>query len=238
MRLIRFFFALMMTLNIVMFFVHYAYLINITDEFKGDAHKCYVNHFYDQESVKKVEKWYHGLRMVLLSMVCVSLSESTIRILLCISSPYASIHLRTELRNTMLTFCAFLICYIVWFGLYIYEFAAEFVETVEDGDKAFEFYNDQLIGMFCSGLLCSVLPILVLFYIHFQSYTSIGSLFAKATNVQQPRNSTGSTHNESSDVVGARPLRDSTASQQSNTSVKEKFIVFSDHQEDCTNSED
>ena len=175
--------------------------------------------------------------MVLLSFVCVSLSESTIRILLSISSPYVSIHLKTELRNTMLTFCAFLLCYIAWCGLYIYEFAAELVAEPPDGDLAYDSYNDQLFGMFFSGLLCSVLPILVLFYIHFQSYTSIGSLFAKATNVQQPRHSTGSTHNESSDVVGARPLRDSTASQQSNTSVKEKFIVFSDHQEE-TNSEE
>ena len=33
-------------------------------------------------------------------------------------------------------------------------------------------------------------------------------------------------------------MRESTASHQSNASVKEKFIVFSEHQEDGTNSED
>ena len=108
---------------------------------------------------------YHFFRIILLLIVIISLLKSTVQILRGISRGSEIKQFKKELWNTILAFSTFVICYVGWIGYYIYEFCKEF--TASEQKEAHFYYWDQLHGMLFSGFLFSVLPILVLFYIHF-----------------------------------------------------------------------
>ena len=113
--------------------------------------------------------------MGFLALVVIVLIFSTSTLFYQIGKNSQREYFKRELTNTAIAFCSFVLCYMGWFGFYVYEFFGEWCD--DNCDHVLLSYWDQILTLSASCFLFSLVPILMLFFIHFQSYTSISRLF-------------------------------------------------------------
>ena len=166
MCMIKSLFSVMFLSNVFMFCIHLYYVIDIIQEYEGED--C---------QMKKVEDIYHYLRLGFMVIVLVVLIYTTYLLLYQIQKNSQRENFRKELINTAIAFWSFVLMYTGWLIFYVYELLAPYHEVP---------FKDQILTIGVSGFLFSVLPILMLFFIHFQSYTSIRNLFTISSNKNLP----------------------------------------------------
>mmetsp|Transcript_31291 Transcript_31291/g.38703 ORF Transcript_31291/g.38703 Transcript_31291/m.38703 type:complete len:129 (-) Transcript_31291:1007-1393(-) len=124
MRIVKTLFLTFIALNVILFFIHLCFVLKVTLHL--EPYQCWVDHYFHQNYVEVGEEVYHIVRMILLALIVAVLIESTALILRSISKGSSPKHFKTELRNTVLAFWSFVLCYLLWLIFYVYELIAEF----------------------------------------------------------------------------------------------------------------
>ena len=123
------------------------------------------------------------MRFVLLALVVIWLVESTVLLLFQIHKNSKKTLFKKELINIAIAFLSFALAYILWLCKYIFEISYEFNSAHHKEHEGNSYnYLDQIFNLCLSGFLFSIMPILMLFFIHFRSYASIGRLFTVGVN--------------------------------------------------------
>lgn len=166
MRIFRWCFVAALIIVLGLFVTHLTFIVvKVTSQSKD----CSVDEYLIGPG-GDIDKIYHiirGIFLILLNTWLIVATQLTFSLMRRNSTRKSEFS--KEICAIGTAYWTFVACYAGWLCLYIFEALSS--------SKSESAYDDQIQTVAISGLICSITPIMILFLIHFLSYTSVSNLF-------------------------------------------------------------
>ena len=175
MKIINVVLILGFTIIIGLYITHLYFVNKEINEMEHEEQRqnCPTNKYFSTRQGITIEETYHGIRAFLMLCLVIWLFVTSYQTFSIIKENTENSLFKSELRKILISYFLFAFMYFGWMIKYFTDLYKEF-GVDNDG------YRDQIQSLLFNAITFSCLPILILFIIHFYSYSSMYNIYKVA----------------------------------------------------------